>query len=111
MNQVGMNLPQGDQRPQGRLLSRASFPQARGAEFLQENRSIALHRTTRVVLRKAQVEVAFAVRPGNPAGSRRKSMHQPAQLAEPTRAQNCEFVFVQSPGWHTFIIKESRIPT
>jgi len=67
VDEVGMDLAQGDKRPW--LLT------ADGAELGQENRPVAFDCAARVLLGESQIEGLPAINAGKPAGSRAESMN------------------------------------
>jgi hypothetical protein len=97
-----MNLAQRDQRPEGicsavELRStgqpRAAVPtwvfsSANGSDLWQKRSAVALDGGVEIVFGETEIEIAFAVGPGESAHSRGKTMHQPGDLVQVTSAKN-----------------------
>lgn len=76
MDQIGMDLPQGDERP--RMLPAYS-------EFPQKSRAVARDGNVRVVLRKSEIETFAAIYARSAAHARRKAMYEPGQSFQAIR--------------------------
>ena len=104
VDDVGVNLAQGDQPPLGRALSEAR----ECPKFLQESLAVAFYRRAGIVFRQSEVEIASAisVRESSDAGG--KTMDQPWELFELTRTKRRDSGFPGRNGWHISIIKDAR---
>ena len=90
VDQVGMNLTQGDDGPE-RLFAGPRGTRRCRAQSSQEGSAIALDRRARILFGEPQVEVTFAVGARIASDSRGESMQQPGMLAQVARAKNGEF--------------------
>ena len=105
VDQVGMNLTQGNDGPE-RLFAGPRGSRRGRAQRTQEGSAITLNRRARILFGESQVEVTFAVGAGIASDPRGESVHQPGMLAQVARAKNGEFSFFRGPGWHVSIITD-----
>ena len=82
VNEIGMNLAQGDDRPQ--LLS------AGGSDLRQEGGSIAFDCAARVLFGESEIESISPVNAGNPTGSGAETVNQPRKPSQGFSLQDRE---------------------
>ena len=112
MDDVGMNLPHGDERPACRAVELRSTGQPRAAvptrsDRPQKRRPVAFDSGPGIVFREAEIEVAFAIGAGKTARACGGSVYKPRQRIQMTRAKNVQLFFLGSPGQHMSMLTEA----
>src|SRR3954462_9363189 len=109
VNDVRMNLPRSNQRPERRLLPAL----LRHRTKLREKSSpIPLNGRTRIIFGKSKVEITFAINAGESARARGKAMHKPRQSAQMRSAKDFRRNFLldclaRSPSQHASMLQEA----
>ena len=92
VNDVGMNLPQGYDRPE--WLFYAGSPGRRCSQVPQENRTVSLDGSAGVMLGESEIQVAIAIDAGMASDTGGEAVDEPRELVEMTRAKDGELGFV-----------------
>lgn len=109
MNDVGMNLAQGDQGP-GLLcwsFSRKLCTVLCRSQLKQERFAIALDGGFVVLFGEAKIERLPAVDAGEPTGAGRKSMEEPGKFTQLRSAKNVKFVLLGDTSRHVTMLTDS----
>src|SRR6185369_897945 len=101
MNEVGMNLAEGNQRPLAPFPNRSELPEKRGP--------VLFHRPLPILAGETQVQTALAVSPGKPAWPGAKAMNGPRQRRKRIGVKNLAWNFPEDFQRHRNILATFRM--
>ena len=103
MDEIGVNLPGGDQWPRVPL-------RIKRAKFLDKRNSVLLHQGGRIMLSVAEIQRVSAINPRIAALTSAETVNEPRDCSQSIRPEYLNLVFLGirggGPGWHLTILNE-----